>query len=260
MLEGRIQDIRKPFTVIIDEVGANDKLAQKQGPGKPKKPLRIGDRIELNDRRATVVGICKVSHTFRSEPVVYTTFEQALMYAPFERKQLSFILAAPKDDADAELVCNTIEKTTGLKAYTKEGFEQKTFNYFMHETGIPINFGIAVFLGLLVGAAIAGQIFFNFTTDNLQYLALFTIVGAPRRLLAKITLLQGLWVGLLGWGLGSGTASLIGYITDKTQLAFHLSWQLFIGTLILMISICIVSSIISINRIFNIQLWSLFKQ
>jgi len=180
MLEGRIEDLRKPSTIIINKVGAEDKLAQYQGPGLPKKPLQIGDEIELNDRRARVVGICEVTRTFRSEPVIYTTFDRALFYSPFERKQLSFILASPANTISAHDLCKRIEKITDLRAYTQDEFEDVTVDYYLRNTGIPINFGIAVLLGLLIGAAITGQIFFNFTTDNLRYLALFNVVGAQK--------------------------------------------------------------------------------
>lgn len=260
MLEGKIEDLRKPFSIIVDKVGAEDKLAQYQGPGKPKRPLRVGDQIELNDQRATVVGICQVIRTFRSEPVIYTTYDRALSYVPSERKQLSFILAEPEEGISADSLCKKIEQITQLRAYTNTQFEQVTFDYYMNNTGIPINFGITVLLGLIVGAAITGQIFFNFTTDNLKYLALFSVVGASRRLLASITLFQASWVALLGWGIGTGAASLLGYITEKTQLAFYLPWQLFVGSALLMWLICIVSSLISIRRIFNVQLWTMFKR
>lgn len=260
MLEGKIEDLRKPFSIIVDKVGAEDKLAQYQGPGLPKRPLRVGDQIELNDRRATVVGICQVTRTFRSEPVIYTTYDRALTYVPSERKQLSFILAEPEDDVSVQKLCKKIEQITQLRAYTSSQFEQVTFDYYMNNTGIPINFGITVLLGLIVGAAITGQIFFNFTSDNLKYLALFNVVGASRRLLASITLFQASWVAFIGWGIGTGAAALLGYITAQTQLAFYLPWQLLIGSGILMWLICIVSSLISIRRIFNVQLWTMFKR
>lgn len=260
MLEGRIEDLRKPFSIIVDTEGAHGKLAQDQGPGKPKKPLRVGDEIELNDRRAVVVGICKVTRTFRSEPVIYTTFDRALYYVPFERKQLSFILAEGDGAVSSADLCNKIEKTTQLKALTKPNFENVTIDYYLVNTGIPINFGIAVLLGLLVGAAITGQIFFNFTTDNLKYLALFNAVGASRMMLAKITLLQAVFVAFLGWAIGAGAASFLGFVTSKTQLAFYMPWSLFLGTGVLMMCICIGSCLISISRIFNIQLGTMFTR
>jgi putative ABC transport system permease protein len=259
MIEGNIINLRTPNSIIIDTIGAEDKLAQYQGPGKPKRPLRVGDTIELNDRRALVVGICKSTRTFTTNPIIYTTFDRALYYAPFERKRLAFILATANNTISPEKLCKKINTITGLQAYTRKEFEQKTINYYLKSTGIPINFGIAVILGILIGAAITGQIFFNFTSDNLKYLALFTIVGASKQILARITLLQATWIAFLGWGIGSGVASFIGLITQKTQLAFYLPWQLFLGTGFLMWIICIISSLISINRIFNIQLSSLVK-
>ncbi len=260
MIEGRIEDLRKPFSIIVNDVGANDKLAMDQGPDKPKRPLRVGDELELNDRRAVVVGICKVTRPFRSDPIIYTTFDQALFYAPFERKQLSFILAEPQDNLSAHDLCKRIEQYSELKAFTAKEFEQVTFDYYMEHTGIPINFGIAVMLGLLIGAVITGQIFFNFTTDNLRYFGLCSVVGASRLTLAKMLILQAVYVAFIGWGIGSGLAAFIGFATQATELAFFMPWQLCIGTGALMLIICIASSLISISRIYNIQLSSMFKR
>ena len=57
-------------------------------------PLKVGDTLELNDHRAVVVGICRVSRTFQSQPVVYTTYTRATTFAPRERKLLSFVLVS----------------------------------------------------------------------------------------------------------------------------------------------------------------------
>ena len=42
---------------------------------------------------------------------------------------------------------------TGLAAYPQAGFIDKTYQYFMENTGIPVNFGISVALGFIVGTA-----------------------------------------------------------------------------------------------------------
>ena len=96
MLQGKIEDLRAPDAIIVNKVGAADKLAQNQGYGKSKRPLMVGEQLELNDSSATVVGICDVTRTFQSQPVIYTTYNRALKYAPYERKRLSFILVKAK--------------------------------------------------------------------------------------------------------------------------------------------------------------------
>jgi putative ABC transport system permease protein len=156
-------------------------------------------------------------------------------------------------------LCKKISQTTHFAAYTKKEFEELTMDYYLKNTGIPINFGIAVLLGLLVGAVIAGQIFYNFISDNLKYLALFLVMGAPRSLLAQMSLIQAIWVGLLGWGIGTGCSALIGFLTRNTELSYHLSWGLFLGTGFIIICICILALLISIARIFKIELANVFK-
>ena len=53
-------------------------------------------------------------------------------------------------------------------ALTQEQFFWKTIDYFLGSTGIPVNFGITITLGFIVGAAIAGQTFYLFTIENLR--------------------------------------------------------------------------------------------
>lgn len=260
MLEGSPTDLRFPDAIIVNKVGAEGKLAREQGQGLPSIPLRVGDELELNDRRAVVVGICDVTRTFQSQPLIYMTYNRALTYSPLQRKMLSFILVTSDGSIAPIDLCTRIRQQTGFAAYTKDQFEQLTVDYYLKYTGIPINFGLAVLLGLLIGAAIAGQIFYNFVSDNLKYLALFSVMGASRALLAKMTILQAAWVAVLGWGIGSGAAALIGFATQKTELSFNLPWQLFLGTAVVMFVICMMAALISITKIYSIELGTLFKQ
>src|SRR3954466_7968512 len=119
---GKLGDLRRSDAVIVDEYGAADKLA-KVGPDGKKIPLKIGDTLELNDHRAIVVGFCKVSRTFQSQPVVYTTYSRATLFAPKERKLLSFVLVKAKPGITSAALCERIHQTTGLLALTTAQFE-----------------------------------------------------------------------------------------------------------------------------------------
>src|SRR5499427_5252386 len=232
MIEGTIADLRRAEGVIVDIVGATGKLAKvPEGPdGRPIQgakpvPLKVGDTLELNDRRAVVVGICRVSRTFQSQPVVYTTYNRALQFAPKERKLLSFVIAKADTGVDPKVVCERIRRTTHQEAFTSRDFSWMTIVYFMKYTGIPINFGIAVMLGFLVGTAVAGQTFYNFTLDNLRHFGALKAMGATNTRLLGMIVLQSLVVGLIGYGLGVGAASIFGQLTGRTELAFRLLWE-----------------------------------
>ena len=252
--QGKIQDLRIPDAVIVNEVGANDKLSNNDGT-----PLQIGQTMELNDNRAVVVGKCKTSRTFQSQPVIYTTYSRAITWAPQERKLLSFILAKSDDDIPVKEVCKKIHETTGLAAYTNDEFKKLTVDYYLKNTGIPLNFGVAVVLGFIIGTVIAGQTFFNFTIDNLQFLGTFKAMGADNRLLTKMIFLQAIIVGGIGWGIGIGAASLFGFYSGNTELSFLLPWQLFLLSGSAMLFICVMAAIISLVKVYRLDPAIVFK-
>lgn len=247
MVQGSIEDLRMDSAIIVDEIGANDKLAYKKDG--LVVPLQVGETIEINDQRAYVVGICRVARTFQSQPVIYTTYTRALSYAPYEVKLLSFIAAKARPHVDPKALCQKIHALTGLNALTTDQFKQLTINYYMAYTGIPINFGVAVLLGFIIGTAIAGQTFYNFTLDNLRYFATLKAMGADMPLLTRMVLLQAGWVCAIGWGFGLGGACLFGFLTRKTLLAFLMPWQLFLISAVTMALICSIAALISIRQL-----------
>ena len=266
MVSGTLADLRRAEGIIVDEYGAAGKLAKTEsGPdGEPLSgavpvPLKVGDTLEVNDHRATVVGICRVSRTFQSQPVLYTTYNRATTFAPKERKLLSFVLVKAKPGEDVNALCARITKVTGLAAYTRQAFKEKTFTYFMKYTGIPINFGIAVVLGFIVGTAIAGQTFYSFTLENLRHFGALKAMGAGNGMLLKMILLQAVLVGTIGYGLGVGLASLFGKLTSGSELAFYLSWELLVFTAAAVMLICVFSAFLSIRKVMTLEPAIVFK-
>jgi putative ABC transport system permease protein len=260
MIQGSLSDLRQQDAIIVNDVGANTLLAKRpQKKGDKPIPLQIGDTLEINDRRAVVVGLCKVSRTFQSQPVIYTTYTRATTFAPRERKLLSFVLVKAKEGEDLKSLCERIRQKTGLAAYTAQEFKDLTYDYYMKNTGIPINFGIAVALGFIIGTAIAGQTFYNFTLENLRYFGTLKAMGATNGVLLRMILLQALMVGALGYGLGVGGASLFGYLFRETELSFRLTRELLFVSAGAIMIIVILSALISIRRVIRLEPAIVFK-
>ena len=260
MLEGKLSDLRQQDAVIVDNVGARTRLAKPpKVPGGKAEPLKIGDTLEINDRRAVVVGICRVSRTFQSQPVIFTTYSRATTFAPKERKLLSFVLVKAKKGENLKNLAAWIRERTGLAAHTVQEFKDLTYNYFMKNTGIPINFGIAVGLGFFIGTAIAGQTFYNFTLENIRYFGTLKAMGATNGTLLRMILLQALVVGALGYGLGVGGASLFGYLLGGTELAFRLTKGLLMFSGAAICLIIVLSALISIRKVMKLEPAIVFK-
>ena len=254
MLEGKVTDLRYPDAVIVNDVGAKDRLAHHAtNPKAPRIPLHLGEVFEINDKRAQVVGFCRVGRTFRSEPVIYTTFDRGINYSPSERNLLTFILVKSKPGVNPKKLCKHIKNITGLAAYTDKQFKRLTVQYFIKNTGILVNFGFAVFLGFLIGAVIAGQTFYNFALDNLRYFGTYKAMGATNRLLTKMVMVQALLVGTIGWGFGIGLTTLFGILSAGTELSFILPWYLLVGSGIAILLMTLISALLSLWKILRLE-------
>ncbi len=268
MVEGSLADLRQADAVIVDESGARTRLAKpvvdEQGipiPGVPPRPLRIGDTLELNDHRAVVVGLCSVSRTFQSQPMIYTTYSRATTFAPRERKLLSFVLVKAAPGIDPQMLCAQIRDQSGQAAYTAWDFSMKTVRHFIKYTGIPVNFGIAVALGFFIGTVIAGQTFYNFTLDNLRHFGALKAMGAGNLRLLGMIVLQALTVGVIGYGIGVGLAAAFGYFmgAPRTELAFRLIWQTLAASGAAIAIICVLASLLSIVKVVRLEPAIVFK-
>ncbi len=257
ILEGKLENLRMADAVIVDAAGADTKLAVHTNTG--IIPLKVGDTMELNDHRAYIAGFCKVSRTFQSQPVLYTTYERATSFVPSQRKLLSFIIAHSKPGIDPKTVCENIKMQTGFAAYTAKELKWLTILYYVKYTGIFINFGIAIILGFIIGMAIAGQTLYNFTVDNLPYFAIFKAMGADNSVLVKVILLQALFVSAIGWGIGMGATAIFGYMSRGTEISFSLPLPLYLASGFSILLISLLAALICMRKVITLDPVIVFK-
>jgi putative ABC transport system permease protein len=257
MLVGSLADLRRPDGVVLDESGYHYLF--------PGQPLQAGRVFEMNDRRAEIVGVCAASPTFQTFPVAYTTYSRAVRYAAQERRSLSFVLAKTEPGVPLEEVCRRIEEQTGLMAMSPSDFAWRTIKYYLIQTGIPVNFGITVLLGFLIGAAIAGQTFYLFTLDNLKQFGALKAMGVSNLRIVGMVLLQGLVLGALGYmiglGLGSAFMELVTWQLRSRGLppANFMAWPIPLGTGIAAACIVFASALISLRRVLRLEPASVFR-
>jgi putative ABC transport system permease protein len=260
IIMGSLADLRKPDAVILDENGYRYVW--------PHEPLAVGRELEMNDRRAVIVGICKASDTFNTFPIFYCQYHQAIRYVPQERKVMSAMLVGVEPGVAPEEVCRRIMEQTalkpiqpgdpprpGLKALTHQQFIDSTLMYFIKRTGIVVNFGITVGLGFIVGCAIAGQTFYSFTLENLRQFGSLKAMGVTNPRLVGMVLTQALLAGLLGYGLGVGAAALFGVAmtSSGSRLAFLMPWQVLAATAAAVLLIVVLSSLVSVYKVLVLE-------
>jgi putative ABC transport system permease protein len=166
---------------------------------------------------------------------------------------VSFYLASADaaPGVPAEEVCRRITAQTGLQAFTRRQFIWKTIRYYLAKTGIPVNFGITVFLGFLVGTAIAGQTFYLFTVENIRQFGALKAMGTSNWTILFMVLSQAVQVGVIGYGSGVGLAAAFGLAVTggRSRLSFFMPWEVLAITAAAVAVIVLLASLLSIRRV-----------
>ena len=256
MAEGQLSDLRRDRAVFINIDHAKTTLAQRRAGN---VPLKVGDRLAINDNEAIVTGTYRATREFFWDPVIYTTYSRAMSWAPPTRKQLTFILVKVRDDVSPQVVAERIRATTGLTALTNDQFSAGTTSDLLDRTGILVNFGITIALGFVIGVLIAGQTFYMFVLDNLKYFATLKAMGTKTVTLVKMLFLQTVTVGLVGFGIGAGAAVVSGIALSKVGLAFQITWPVVLGTVVAIILCCGAAAMLGLNRVIRLEAGIVFR-
>jgi putative ABC transport system permease protein len=251
MVSGNLEDLRLPNTVVIDELAVTRLSEDKQ------HPIKVGDRFEINDIEARVVGICQAMRSFTGGPYLWTTYERALQYTPASRKMLSAVIAAPIDGMTPDEAAAEITRKTGLRAYVNRNFggDSNDFNtstvwWYVKNTGIPISFGTTVVIGFIVGIAIACQTFYAFVLDNLKHLGALKAMGMTNFRLSIMLIIQSSTVGLIGFGIGLLFTSFFArWAIENQQPPFFMPWQIPAVAFVVIQLICMVAALLGIIRL-----------
>ncbi|HEY1377230.1 MAG TPA: ABC transporter permease [Gemmataceae bacterium] len=265
MLAGSFDDLRIPDAVIVDKAGY-EYMWPEDKPAIATEGYKLGKLFEMNDRRAVLVGVCQVSMPFMSTPILYTRYSQATLYVPRERNLLSFVLAKAADGVPPAEVCQRIEAATQanrpgdddrrLMALTGDQFYWKTIWYFMASTGIPINFGITILLGFVVGVAIAGQTFYLFTLENLRQFGSLKAMGLTNGRILGMILLQAFVAGVIGYCLGLGLSATYFETISKAKVeleGIYLYRQVALLVAGCVTVICVLASLLSARKVLVLE-------
>jgi putative ABC transport system permease protein len=122
----------------------------------------------------------------------------------------------------------------------------------MKRTGIPVNFGITVALGFIVGAAVVGQTYYIFVLENLRQFGALKAMGVANSTIFRMVILQASVVASIGYAIGIGLCAGFFEVSSRISInlrGFELPWQVAVGTAGAIVVIILVASIASVRRV-----------
>jgi putative ABC transport system permease protein len=221
----------------------------------------VGSQFELNDHRAVVVGIARVTTSgLFGTPTLYTTYERASQFLPNPRYTISYVLVEPNSAADIQKIKQQVT-ALGYLALTKEEFMQRTSNYYVYQTGGGTNMLIMTAISFIVGLSISGQTFYTFILENLERFGALKAIGTKSRDLVGMILFQATFTAFTGYGLGVGLCALLIWLARMRlpSYAAMLTYaNLALGFAMVSV-IAAISSYVGIRRVLQIEPFDIFR-
>lgn len=251
LIQGNIDDIfhENGFIAVKDE-----EFPKLENP-------TIGTEFELNDFRGIIVGIAKVpTGALFGIPTLYTTFNRAITYIPSMRYTISYLLVEPKSDADIPHIKQEVNRL-GYLAMTNVEFQKEISHYLEFKTGIGTNILLMTLISFFVGLSISGQTFYTFILENIEQFGALKAMGAKGRELVYLIIFQAAFVGLVGYGLGVGLATVL-ITAAKLRLpeyASRVTYTNLILAFLLVVIIASISGYIGVRRVLKIEPFDIFR-
>lgn len=249
VVEGSIDDLKTPDAVMVDEVYKN-----KLGVS------RIGEVFEINGHRARVVGFTHGIRSFTTSPCVFTSFRNALDYAPLHDNQTTYVLVRAEPGADVEEVRqNILDNVDGVDVLTTKQFSRMTQNYWTFTTGAGIAILLAAVLGVIVGFVVVAQTIYATTMDHIKEFGTLKAMGAPNSYVQKVILMQAGISAAIGYVVGIAVSSFIVHFGQPAGAPILLNWWMALVTLVLTLAMCMGAALISIKKVTQLDPATVFK-
>ena len=251
VVEGRTADLEQEDSVLVDEL-----YREKLGVEK------VGDRVELGDHRARVVGFTRGIRSFTTSPFVYTKFKSSLDYTNPQSSEgdTAYILVKAAPGVSPQTLKKRLEeRLTDVDLYTRAEFSRKTRFYWMFTTGAGLAVLTAALMGLVVGVAVVAQTIYAATVDHLREYGTLKAMGATNGYLYRVLVEQAVWSAVLGYALAMVVAHFIVAASEKGGALILMPWTMALAMLFLAVAMCIAAALVSINKVTRIDPAMVFR-
>lgn len=255
MATGTPADVKGGPYIIMDQ-------SSRQRLGK----LELGSMWELNlfrEQSFKLVGLSRGALSFTTIPVVFTSYnevDQSLMGTSFEGNT-SFIVVKLKDPARAQEVARSLR--TALPdndVFTKQGFIDRTVNYWTIQTGMGMAFFLTAILAVLIGGAIVGQTIYAGTIEHLRDYGTLKAMGAQNSDINLVILTQAAVSAVLGFAIGVIVTFASRHGIESAGVMMQLPLQLLAWVFVIVMVTCLAAAHISVRKVKTLDPVMVFRE
>ena len=249
LASGTQDALKESDNVIIDEL-----YQQKLGVD------HVNQVVEINGRRARVVGFTRGIRSFTTSPYVFTSFKSAQSYTGLASDQTMFLLVKVANGAHVQAVQERLAaRLPDSAVHTTAEFSSRTRQYWMFTTGAGVAVLLAAALGLVVGIVVVAQTIYATTMDHLKEYGTLKAMGATNGYLYRVIIQQAVASAVVGYVLAMGVSYFVVKGSQSGGAAIMMPPQMVAGMFVLTVVMCIGAALVSINKVTRLDPAMVFK-
>lgn len=250
VVAGSVRDLKIADSVIIDTI-----YRKKLGV------THIGQVVEINNRRARVVGFTQGIRSFTTSPYVFTSFKNAEDFITRDTgNQTTFILVKARPGVEiAQLQRELQSRLADVDVLTARQFANMTTAYWMFTTGAGVAVLIAAALGLVVGVVVVAQTIYATTVDHIREFGTLKAMGASNRYIYRVIIAQSLISAVIGYTLAAIVGVFVARGSAEGGASVLVTWQMMTAMFFVTLGMCITAALVSINKVTKIDPALVFK-
>ena len=217
-------------------------------------PFALDQYREILGRRFRIIGATRQAASFTTAPIVFMDFKNAQERLQTLQGKAQYILVRLAPGADAQAVAAAIRHRLPYNdVYLKDDWARRSRTYWVVSTGLGMNMGITVFLGILVGIVVVAQTLYTSAVEHVKEFGTVKAIGGSNWDIYRILGEQALIAAFIGFALGA----VISYAMRPVMAGIHLTVLLeppfaaavFVGTVIM----CLGAALFSFRRVAGID-------
>lgn len=241
--------LRAPDAILIDAADTR------------KLGARIGTVVEINGKRASIVGVVEGLRAIGGVNVV-ASFATARTLAPETVNLPTFSLVRLKPSFAADVVAEEIADNARVPRYsvwTANDFSIRSQTYWLLESGAGIGAGFASMLALLVGLVITSQTLSGAILASIKEFAALRALGVSRGSLRAVVIEQAAWVGLAGLTLTALLTGAVAWLGHVGRIAMSFPWWMLLASATALMGIAVVSGLLALRPLLQAEPASLLR-
>jgi putative ABC transport system permease protein len=214
----------------------------------------VGDYREILSRRFKIIGTTTGAASFTTAPIIFMDFRNAQELLETLQNKTQYVLVRLAPGADAQAVAAEIRRVLPYNdVYTKDAWARRSRSYWVVSTGLGMNMGITVFLGVLVGIVVVAQTLYTSAVEHVKEFGTVKAIGGSNWDIYQILGEQAVIAAVVGFALGGaiswGMRPLMAKLYLNVLVTPQFALAVFVGTILM----CLGAAMLSFKRVAGID-------